>query len=57
MKHQVTIYSKPECHLCDRAKEVRVESQTAVPFEVDGELAKTTPVVIKAAPFKLKVAM
>ena len=40
-----------------QAKEVRVESQTAVPFEVDGELAKTTPVVIKAAPFKLKVAM
>jgi glutaredoxin len=22
MKHQVTIYSKPDCHLCDRAKEV-----------------------------------
>jgi glutaredoxin len=22
MKHQVTIYSKPDCHLCERAKEV-----------------------------------
>jgi glutaredoxin len=22
MKHQVTIYSKPDCHLCDRAKDV-----------------------------------
>ena len=22
MKHRVTIYSKPDCHLCDRAKEV-----------------------------------
>jgi diacylglycerol kinase family enzyme len=40
-----------------QAKELRVESNESVPFEVDGELAKTTPVVFKIAPFKLKVAV
>ena len=32
MKHRVTIYSKPDCHLCDRAKEVVERCQQNVDF-------------------------
>lgn len=39
-----------------QAKSFRVESASIVPFEVDGELGKTTPVLFQPAPFKLIVA-
>ena len=38
MKHQVTIYSKPDCHLCERAKEVIARCRQKTEFalvEVD----------------------
>jgi glutaredoxin len=35
MKHQVTIYSKPECHLCDRAKEVVEHCKSKVDFSLE----------------------
>jgi YegS/Rv2252/BmrU family lipid kinase len=34
----------------------RVESEEVVPFEIDGELGKVTPVEFRLAPFKLKIA-
>jgi diacylglycerol kinase family enzyme len=39
-----------------QASNFRVESESAVPFEIDGELGKTTPVVFQRAPFRLIVA-
>ena len=39
-----------------QARTFRVEAESAVPFEIDGELGKTTPVLFKPAPFKLHVA-
>ena len=35
MKHQVTIYSKPDCHLCDRAKEVIERCKGKVDFALE----------------------
>jgi glutaredoxin len=35
MKHQVTIYSKPDCHLCDRAKEVVERCKEEVDFTLE----------------------
>ena len=35
MKHQVTIYSKPDCHLCDRAKEVVERCKEKVDFTLE----------------------
>ncbi len=42
-----------------QVSEVRITSANgkAAPFELDGELAAMTPVTIKAAPFRLKVAV
>jgi len=31
----ITIYSKPDCHLCDRAKEVVERCRSKVDFAVD----------------------
>jgi glutaredoxin len=31
----ITIYSKPDCHLCDRAKEVIERCRTKVEFAVE----------------------
>ena len=31
----ITIYSKPDCHLCDRAKEVIERCQTKVEFAIE----------------------
>ena len=31
---EITLYSKPECHLCDVAKEVLASRQTYVPMEI-----------------------
>ena len=31
----ITIYSKPDCHLCDRAKEVIERCRTKVEFTVE----------------------
>ena len=35
MKHQVTIYSQPDCHLCDRAKEVVERCKGKVDFTLE----------------------
>jgi len=35
MKHQVTIYSRPDCHLCDRAKEVVERCKEKVDFTME----------------------
>ena len=35
MKHQVAIYSKPDCHLCDRAKEVVERCKEKVDFMLE----------------------
>jgi len=35
MKHQVTIYSKPDCHLCDRAKEVVERCKEKIGFTLE----------------------
>jgi len=35
MKHQVTIYSKPDCHLCERAKEVAERCKGKVDFTLE----------------------
>ena len=35
MKHQVTIYSKPDCHLCDRAKAVVERCKEKVDFALE----------------------
>jgi len=32
--HRVTIYSKPDCHLCDRAKDVITRCRAQVDFEL-----------------------
>ena len=47
-----------ECNDLDylQASNFRVESESTVPFEIDGELGKTTPVTFKRAPFRLIVA-
>jgi diacylglycerol kinase (ATP) len=47
-----------ECSDVDylQASEFRVQSEDCVPYEIDGELGKSTPVCFKPAPFKLKVA-
>lgn len=39
-----------------QVSELRITSDRAVPFELDGELAGETPVTIKPAPFRLRVA-
>jgi glutaredoxin len=33
--HRVTIYSKPDCHLCERAKEVIVRGRGQIDFELE----------------------
>ncbi len=33
--NRVTIYSKPDCHLCDLAKDVVLRVQKSHPFELD----------------------
>jgi glutaredoxin len=33
--HRITIYSKPGCHLCDRAKDVIARCRQKAAFEVD----------------------
>jgi glutaredoxin len=33
--HRITIYSKPGCHLCDRAKEVLARCRQKTAFELD----------------------
>lgn len=46
-----------ECNDIDylQVKSLKVTSEEAVPYELDGELGLNTPVEIKLAPFKLKV--
>ena len=39
-----------------QVSELKITSDTQVPFELDGELAGKTPVTIKPAPFRLRVA-
>ena len=38
-----------------QASSFRVESEDVVPYEIDGELGRSTPVSFRAAPFKLKI--
>ena len=33
--HMVTLYSKPDCHLCDRAKEVIERCRSKVDFTLE----------------------
>jgi glutaredoxin len=33
--HRITVYSKPGCHLCDRAKEVLNRCRQRVVFEIE----------------------
>lgn len=33
--HRLTIYSKPDCHLCDLAKDVIDRVQQKIPFTVE----------------------
>ena len=33
--HRITIYSKPECHLCERAKEVIARCRQNLEFEME----------------------
>lgn len=33
--HRITIYSKPECHLCERAKEVIERCRQKADFETE----------------------
>ncbi len=33
--HRITIYSKPECHLCERAKEVIASCRQKAEFETE----------------------
>ncbi len=33
--HRITIYSKPECHLCERAKEVIERCRQKAEFETE----------------------
>jgi YegS/Rv2252/BmrU family lipid kinase len=40
-----------------QVRELKITADRQVPFELDGELAGETPVTVKAAPFKLKVAV
>ena len=35
MTHSITIYSKPDCHLCDRAKEVIARCRQQANFELE----------------------
>jgi len=53
----MTVTGFSECGDLDylQAKSFRVTSEKAVPFELDGELGKVTPVVFQPAPFQLKV--
>lgn len=55
--HAVAIGDFSMCGDIDylQAREIRIESDVMVPFEVDGELGRVTPLAIKPAPFKLKV--
>jgi diacylglycerol kinase family enzyme len=39
-----------------QVRELKITADRQVPFELDGELAGETPVVIKPAPFRLRVA-
>jgi glutaredoxin len=33
--HRITVYSKPGCHLCDRAKDVLNRCRQRVSFEIE----------------------
>jgi glutaredoxin len=33
--HRVTIYSKPDCHLCDRAKDVIARCRVQIDFTLE----------------------
>jgi glutaredoxin len=33
--HRITVYSKPDCHLCDRAKDVLNRCRQRATFEIE----------------------
>jgi glutaredoxin len=35
VNHVVTIYSRPDCHLCQRAKEILQRAQLRTPFSLE----------------------
>jgi diacylglycerol kinase family enzyme len=53
----LTVTGYSECNDIDylQVPAFRVTSAAEVPYELDGELGKDTPVEFKAAPFRLKV--
>jgi diacylglycerol kinase (ATP) len=59
LRHFPKVYRGKHTHLravkCDRARKVRVESPTLLPFEFDGEYAECLECEIEVIPRKLKV--
>ncbi|WNG16281.1 glutaredoxin family protein [Cystobacter fuscus] len=53
----VRIYSKPDCHLCDQAREVLERVRARIPFELVEEDIRASPTLLAAYRYDIPVVI